>query len=589
MNIHQSRLTSLRQTMKSYGIDAYIITGTDAHQSEYIADHWNAREWATGFTGSAGQVVITQDFAGLWTDSRYFLQGDQELQDSGYSLMKQVVQYTPEYLDWVATNLPSGSKIMMDGYTVSIASHDYMKKKWGDKFTIELDDKVLPLVWENRPSLPRKTAMLLSDQYAGESAKSKIEKIRQWLEKQNCSGIMITALDDIAWMLNLRGNDVEYNPVVISYFYLAVDQLIWFVDQSQVSQSVVEHLSANDIRQEPYEKAAEFLFSLPKDSTVSLDFNQCNIRIKSSLNCKIFKATNPIILLKSQKNEIEITNIKKAMVDDGLALTKAFKWLEQNIGHTTITEHDFKVKIASFRSESQSYLMESFGAIIGYQGNGAIIHYHPSEENSANLSSLGILLCDSGGQYLTGTTDITRTIALGPASGEAKKDFTLVLKGMIALSQAVFPKGTTGAQLDILARQHLWNAGKNYSHGTGHGIGFCLNVHEGPQGFAAVTAERGRTPFLKGMILSNEPGFYLENLYGIRIENVMAVVESSMEEFMKFDTLTLFPIDYNLIQEDLLTDAENNWLKKYHQTVFEQLSPHLDDEHAKWLAAKCGI
>jgi Xaa-Pro aminopeptidase len=580
----KENLAYIRQIMAAQNIDAFVITGTDAHQSEYIAEYWNSRQWATGFTGSAGQVVITQDFAGLWTDSRYFLQGESELEGTGYQLMKQSVQFNPEYIEWIEKNLAKDAVVMLDGYTVSTNLPRTILKIFNNKFQIIFDDKVLPIAWKDRPSLPMTKCFNLEEKYTGESAKSKFEWVRQFLEKHQYDGILLSSLDDIAYLLNIRAGDVDYNPVCISYCYISLHEVIWFVDNTQLP----DILPLDNIVVKPYETASSFLEKLEESNTIAIDLSQLNVKIKSALKCKTVAITNPVVLKKSQKNPIELHNIKKAMINDGIALAKSFYWLENEINDNSVSEHRLSEVIAQYRSESTDYIGESFGAIIGYKGNGAIVHYKPDKRSSASIRNEGVLLCDSGGQYKTGTTDITRTFGLKGNNDIVKRDYTCVLKGMIALSRITFPKGTTGAQLDILARQFLWSLGLNYSHGTGHGVGFCLNVHEGPQGFAPISSERGRTPLLEGMILSNEPGYYKEGEYGIRIENLMVVQpHETYKDFFKFETLTLSPIDLILLDKTMLSQEEITFINEYHHKVFNKLSPHLDTDVRNWLEEKC--
>jgi Xaa-Pro aminopeptidase len=584
----KERIQRLREEMALQKIDAYIVTGTDPHQSEYLADHWNVRKWLSGFTGSAGQLVITLDFAGLWTDSRYFIQAERELADSGIKLVKQIIQYAPEYLQWIKDNLAKESKVVIDGSTISVHSFKDAKKNYLSHVNIVTEDSLLDKIWENRPIIPQSNSYILHEQYTGISAKEKIISLQNWLKDQKLDSIFLTALDDIAWITNLRGCDVSYNPVTIVYMYVSIEKAVLFIDHNKISLEVKDYLEVQHITTLEYQNVFDFLEKIHSSEKIGIDVYQCNQTIADSLKDSYISIANPVPNWKGKKNEIEIKNTKKAMISDGIALTKAFYWLEETLTDRKISEVEFGKILTQYRAEATDYLQDSFGSIVGYNGNGAIIHYSAEEQTCSHIQPEGVLLVDSGGQYLTGTTDITRTIGLGALSDEIKRNFTLVLKGMIGLSQLIFPEGTTGVQMDILARQHLWKNGLSYAHGTGHGVGFCLNVHEGPQGFAGLNSGRSKVPFEEGMITSNEPGYYVDGQYGIRIENlILTKKHPTFEKFLCFETLSLFPIDLNLIDQSLLIKDEVNWLNNYHLSVFELLSPYLDEKHKEWLKKKC--
>ncbi len=588
MEINQ-KLAALRNIMKRNSIDAIIVPSSDPHQSEYIADVWKDRKYISGFTGSSGVAIVTQSHAGLWTDSRYFLQAEIELIGSDFVLHKLQNQFAPEHIEWLLSNLPSNSNVAIDGEDFSKAQYDNivsLLKPHG--IAIDITHDLMSEIWTDRPSFPNSKAVEHDVTFVGQNRKQKIENLRSEIIKHSANYLLLSALDEIAWTLNLRGTDVIYNPVLISYCIVGLNEVILFVDEDKVSE--IKFILINDnVQILPYESIVSYLNKIDEKAKILVEANTINIKLYKAINGQILHIESPARISKGIKSQIEIDHYKKAMIADGVALAKAYKWLEDNIGKTTITEHSFAQKIANYRSEHQDYRGESFGAIVGYNGNGAIIHYNPSEENCSPILPHGILLVDCGGQYLGGTTDITRTIALSEPSVEAKKHNTLVLKGHLALSQVVFPKGSTGSTLDILARQFLWDNGLNYLHGTGHGVGYFLNVHEGPHGFAAPSTERGRTPLQEGMIITNEPGFYLTDQYGIRIENIMVVKPHTFENFLEFESITLYPYDLKLVDEKALTPKEKVWINKYHNHVYEAISPFLDSATAEWFRYKCKL
>ncbi|HMP29537.1 MAG TPA: aminopeptidase P family protein, partial [Saprospiraceae bacterium] len=567
MKIIKERLQKLREEMASQNIDCYVVTGTDPHQSEYVAEHWNVRGWLSGFTGSAGQLVITLDFAALWTDSRYFLQAAEELEDTGIILMKQKVQYAPEHLQWIKDNMPQGSRVMIDGLTMSAYSFQEASNTYLNGMNIITQDTLLNTVWRDRSTLPTSTVYILSEKYVGVSSHQKIQDIRQWLKEHKLDGLLLTALDDIAWVTNLRGSDVMYNPVNMAYLYISIDRVALFVDRKKIVKDVMSYLNELTVEIADYHAIFEYFQKVCPADLVGIDSYQTNHTLASAINTPV-SISNPVTLSKGKKNDTEVLNIKCAMVSDGIALTKAFYWLEEQLTKRSVSEYEFGTILTQYRKEDPEYLQDSFGAIVGYNSNGAIIHYSAQKDKSAEIKPEGVLLVDSGGQYLTGTTDITRTVAVGAVKDPIKESFTLVLKGLISLTEVTFPMGTTGVQMDILARQHLWHYGKSYSHGTGHGVGFCLNVHEGPQGFGGLNSSKSKVAFEEGMVTSNEPGYYVDGQYGIRIENLILTQKHSVHEnYLCFETLTLFPIDTSLIDTSLLTEQEVNWINSYHQAV----------------------
>ena len=587
------RLGRLRQAMQDEGLDAYLIPSNDPHQSEYVAEHWKARQWISGFLGSAGTVVVTTDDAGLWTDSRYFLQAEQELKGSGIVLQKQQVPHAPEHLDWLANKLAPGSRIGLDGRLFTIGQIRSFERLFSPK-NIQLltEADLVRSIWTDRVPLPSVPVFELPASYAGQTRTEKFHAVRAQMEQQGLKQYLLTALDDIAWVFNLRGADVECNPVFYAYALLEKDKAHLFVAAEKVPEPLKKALMADGVELHPYQAIESFLESLPNGSPIGYDQYQTQYQFWRSIKHLDCRENVAIIrLLKAIKNPVEVKHLREAMRRDGVALLRLYRWLDEVLQTRTVTEVEVAHKLDGFRREQGDYHGESFAAIVGYQSNGAIVHYHPEPDHCAEIRNEGILLLDSGGQYTYGTTDITRTTVFGTPTAGQKTAYTLVLKGNIALSTAVFPVGTTGVQLDTLARLPLWQHQMNYGHGTGHGVGFFLNVHEPPQGFVASAANsRGITPLEPGMLTSNEPGYYKTGEYGIRIENLILCVEAGQTDsgrFLKFDTLTLFPIDTNLIDYPLLTRQEVDWLNAYHREVFETLAPGLNQEELDWLKEKC--
>lgn len=581
------RVNALRSLMEEKEIQAYIITSSDPHMSEYVPEYWTSRQWISGFTGSAGTVVITKDKAGLWTDSRYFLQAEKQLEGSGIELFKMGVPGVPDQYQWLLSELDIESNIGFDGTCFSVAQTNELKNSLADiSIHISEEEDLINEIWTDRPSLPKHKIFEHPTEFAGKSRKEKISIIREEMQKFDAKHHFVGSLDDIAWIFNIRGKDVDFNPVAISYALINEDSSTLYLDQSKLDAEFAQELKKDGISTADYKRICFDLEELPSSENVLLDPNRSNLRIYRSITANIIERENPSQLLKSQKNEVEIKGMKAAMVQDGLALTHFFCWLEENLGKTVITEFTLMDKLREFRSQQKHFMGESFGSIVGYKAHGASPHYSTTAETDCEIKAEGILLIDSGGQYMNGTTDITRTTALGELSEEEKTDFTLVLKGMIQMSLAVFPKGTRGCNIDILARQALWQYGKNYGHGTGHGVGCFLNVHEGPQ---SIRQELKEQAILPGMISSNEPGFYKEGAYGIRHENLILCkkkIDTEYGEFLDFDTLTLFPFDTKALDISLLSELETNWLNHYHQKVYDSLSPQLDDKHKAWLKSK---
>ena len=586
------RIKALRAQMKKFKIDAYIIPSSDPHQSEYVADHWKSREWMSGFTGSAGTVVVTQKHAGLWTDSRYFIQAEEQLKGSEMELHKLNIPHTPEHREWLKLNLSKGAKIGLDGKLFSVGKIRKLAQYfYGKKIDLNTELDLIEIIWKNRPPLPMTRIIEHKLKYAGVNRVGKLKAAREKME--GATHYLVSTLDDIAWLFNLRGSDVECNPVFYAYAVLGKDKAWLFLENEKISEGLKRKLNNNGVIIKPYSSLEDFLNKLPKRAKILIDQASTSNHIFNAINKDHIKdGKNIIAPLKAIKNKTEINHFKNVMVKDGVALVKLFRWLENVLETKSVTEYEVAEKLIEYRRAQGGYFGESFHAIVGYKGNGAIVHYRPEKDNSAKIKKHGMLLLDSGGQYEDGTTDITRTISFSRPTKEQKKDFTLVLKGHISLNLAKFPEGTTGVQLDTLARMHMWQHHANYGHGTGHGIGFFLNVHEPPQGFSPVpNTPRANVTFKPGMLTSNEPGIYKVGKYGIRTENLILCVESGESDFGKyfrFENITLFPIDLKLVEQKMLTSEEKNWLNNYHKEVYKKLSPRLDRAEKIWLKSKCG-
>ncbi|OLS03287.1 aminopeptidase P family protein [Tissierella creatinophila] len=574
--------------MKEKEIDAYIVPTKDPHGSEYVAEYYKGRSFISGFTGSAGNVVITSDRALLWTDGRYFIQAENELKGSEYNLMKMGEKDVPSFTRWLKDNLKDRAKLGFDGKLFSQAEVEILKKLLKEK-DIELIDEfdLVGEVWKNRPELPSGKAYSLDKKYAGFTPKEKIEQVRNSMKEKDADIFLISSLDDIAWVFNLRGSDIAYNPVVISYAAITKDRALLFVDKEKIEEKVESFLNENKIEIKEYEEISNFIESL-KDENVLLDKNRINRWLYKSLNetVKVIDDIDITTKLKANKNEIELENQRNAYVKDGVALVKFLHWIDSTIGKEEIDEISAAEKLEDFRREQDLFVEPSFNTISAYAANAAMAHYSATRDSFSVLEAKGLYLVDSGGQYLDGTTDITRTVSLGEITDEEKKDFTLTLKGHINLTDMKFLEGTNGYQLDAICRYPLWKEGFDYKHGTGHGVGFFLNVHEGPHRIANVPND---VVLEEGMVVSIEPGVYRASKHGIRIENIVAVkkdIKTEFGQFMSFETLSFVPIDLNCIDEKLLTESEKGWLNSYHSEVYEKLSPYLDGKVLEWLKEK---
>lgn len=585
---YSNRIASLREYMAENNIAVAIIPQSDPHQSEYIADHWQVRRWLSGFTGSAGTLVVTNSEALLWTDSRYFIQATDQLNGTGIKLMKDGLIETPSITQYIIDNISEGATIGIDGMVYSANEAESMKATFA-AHGINIDDTFnpIPSLWTDRPTLPECKIIIHEEKYAGESAKSKIKKVLSQVSSQGAESIFVSALDEIAWVLNIRSRDVKCNPVATSFLYISSKGSTLFINEAKLSNETKQYLADCNVATAPYESIKDFLTNLPESKKVLIDVPHTATAILPMVGSRIVKGQSPIIILKSIKNETQIEGTRKAMIRDGVALVKLFMDVEKQLANgENISEIGVGNLAAKYRSEGELYFDESFDPIAGFSAHGAIVHYSATKDSDVKLSPDNMFLLDSGGQYFDGTTDITRTVSLGNTTDQQKRDFTLVMKGHIAVGSMIFPAGTRGAQLDALARQFLWKDGLSYLHGTGHGVGHFLNVHEGPQN---IRLNENPATLMPGMITSNEPGVYREGEYGIRCENLVLTVPAFSTEFgdfYKFETLTLFPFDLNLFDTTIMSDEEIAWINNYHTMVRERLTPYLNAEQAAWLADK---
>ena len=582
-------LEALREAMRKVNVGAVIIPGTDPHQSEYVNPHWKVRDWVTGFTGSNGTAVVTMNAAGLWTDSRYFLQAADQLQDSGIDLHKEDIPGEATVTEWLAEQMEENEILAVDGRLFSIVKANQLEEFCGaNGFRFATDFAPADTIWTDRPARPMTKAFVHDVKYAGEEVASKIERVLSAVEAMGADAIFIPALDEIAWTLNVRGADVECNPLVVSYLYLSRDEKVLFVDAEKIDAEVAAHLNSVGVELKPYDDVQKWLNKeVSMGTTVLLDPNKVSDTLARALECYKVYGASPVAPLKAIKNEVQIEGTRKAMERDGAALVRLWQWIEKMAPTGTINEMDVAEKAIECRSVSDMYRGESFGMIAGYKGHGAIVHYAASPESASTLNADGWWLVDCGGQYLDGTTDITRTMSLGNPTASEKHDYTLVLKGHLAIGRAIFPVGTRGSQLDALARIYQWQEMMTYLHGTGHGVGHFLGVHEGPQN---IRLNENPTTLKPGMITSNEPGLYKAGQYGIRTENLVLTVPAGHSEefgdFLKFETLTLFPYDKNLIDLTMLSAEEVAQVNAYHAEVRSRLTPYLNEEEQAWLNAR---
>lgn len=584
-------LELLRVKMKETGVDACLIPTSDFHGSEYVGDYFKCREYISGFTGSAGTLVVTLDEAGLWTDGRYFLQAAKQLSGSGITLMRERQPGVPSIEEYLKTTLKKGETLGFDGRCIMAEYADTLITQLNALGVAVRTDIDLPgAVWEKRPPLSAQAVWPLPVEYAGESSESKIKRVREFLSEKKAQYLLLTSLEDIAWLLNMRGNDVESTPVILSYLLLGQQEIIWYVQEECLSEKIKILLEMQGIKNAPYAQIYEDVKKLPEEASVYYDKTAVNTALVSALPDKVKKieGVNPTLLFKAKKNPVEVENERKAHIKDGVAVTKFIYWLKKNVGKQKVTECAAAAKLEEFRMAQENYIEPSFAPIIAYKEHGAIVHYSATKESDAEIQPESFVLADTGGHYLEGTTDITRTIALGTLTQEEKEMYTTVLKGHIQLETACFLQGCSGQSLDILARTPLWEKGFDYNHGTGHGVGYLLSVHEGPNSFRYRPSVNGRNDCIleEGMIISDEPGIYLEGKFGIRLENMIVCqkdVENEYGSFLCFDSLTLVPFDLSAIILEELSTKERRWLEQYHKKVFETISPYLTEEETEWL------
>ena len=588
MNINQ-RLEDLREVMRREHLAAFIFPSTDPHQGEYVPDHWKGREFISGFNGSAGTAVVTLTSAALWTDSRYFLAAADQLKDTEFQLMKQKVEGTPTIAEWIGKECGAGVEVGIDGMVNSTNSVRELiadlRKQGGITLRTNLDP--LAQIWQDRPLIPVNPVEEYPLTYAGEAASVKIARIRQALRKLHADGMLMASLDDIAWTLNLRGTDVHCSPLFVSYLLISSTAVTLYINKEKLTPEVVAYLRGEGIGVDAYENVQKGLKDY-FEYNILLDPDEVNYTLFNTVTREVIEAESPVKRMKTIKNDTEIAGFKQAMLKDGIAMVKFLYWLDKQLSEgETLTEISVSDELASLRAEQTLFRGLSFDTIAGYEAHGAIVHYESTPETDIPLRPEGLLLLDSGAQYLDGTTDLTRTIALGPVTEEQRKVYTLVLKGHIQLELCKFPSGTSGTQIDVLARKDMWRVGMNYLHGTGHGVGSYLNVHEGPH---QIRMEWKPAPLVAGMTVTDEPGIYLAGKFGVRIENTLLVTyynETEFGKFLKFEPLTLCPIDKKPIIKEMMLPEEIEWLNQYHRRVFEQLSPRLDDNEMEWLQEAC--
>ncbi|MDE6010495.1 MAG: aminopeptidase P family protein [Muribaculaceae bacterium] len=585
-------LANLREAMKNHGVDVCIITGTDPHQSEIPPHHWRGREWLTGFestNGTNGTAVITADDALVWTDSRYFLQAEDQLAGTGFRMMKEDGPEAVDLVDWVTEHTNKGQTVGIDGMTFSISFAQRLQQELNDNgINLNTDFPQFDYIYPDRPERPKNKLFVHDETIVGETVDSKVSRILEATKSELANAILLSALDDIAWATNVRtSGDITYSPIFVSYLYLdETGRRVLFVDAEKITPAVQKHLDKYHIEVQPYDDVLKFVAALPKTTRLLIDPEKTSRGLYDHLGCTPVFGGSAVAKLKSIKNATMLRNLATAMEKDGVALTKFFMMIEKEYPTGKLTEVELGKRLRALRLADDSCVDESFAAIVGWNGHGAIVHYEATPETDVPITGQGLLLVDSGGQYTFGTTDITRTIALGGATPDQRHDFTLVMKGHIALAQAIFPEGTRGAQLDVLARKFLWAEGKAYYHGTGHGVGFFINCHEGPQN---IRLNENPTALQPGMITSNEPGLYLTDRYGIRCENLIVTEpwkETEFGKFYHFEVMTLFPFDLALFETEIMTDDEIKWVNDYHANVRARLTPLLTPEEAAWMAEK---
>ena len=586
MSIIKERIVKLRKLMKEKGIDVYIVPSSDYHQSEYVGDYFKTREFITGFTGSAGVAVITENEAGLWTDGRYFIQAENQLEGSGITLFKMGEENVPTHVEYINKKLNDTQCLGFDGKVLSVKNIFDIKIGF-EKKEIKIEDKydLIGKLWENRPNLPCTDVFILDEKYTGETFESKVKRVRKKMLDLNADKHILTTLDDIAWLFNMRGRDIKNNPVSLSYVIISEEEIMLYIDKNKINEEVKKYFVDKNIKLKDYFAIYDDVKNISKKDRVLLDSNKTNYFIYNSIpkEVEIVDKANPSTLMKACKNEIELKNLKNAHIKDGVAVTKFMYWLKKNVGSQEMSEMSVAEKLESFRKEWSDYIEPSFNTISAYETNAAMMHYSANKDSNAILAPKNLLLVDSGGQYIDGTTDVTRTFVLGECKNEIKEHFTLVLKGMLSLSMVKFMYGITGTNLDILARKPIWSKGIDYKCGTGHGVGFLLNVHEGPH---SIRWQYNSQVLEAGMTVTNEPGVYIQGSHGIRLENELIVKKAEKTDFgqfMTFETMTYVPLDLDGILPELLNEEEKEFFNNYHEIVFEKISSFLNEEEKEWL------
>jgi Xaa-Pro aminopeptidase len=587
----KSRISKLRELMNQNGMDAYVVPSADNHQSEYVGEFFKARAFVTGFTGSAGTAVITKDEAGLWTDGRYFLQAEKQLEGSGIKLFKMGNPGVPTVNEFIEEKMPQNGTLGFDGRLMAMGEgNEFVKQLEYKNVGIEYSHDLVDKVWENRPEIAKEPVFLLDEKYSGESRASKLKRVREVMRENKASHHVITSLDDIAWLLNVRGSDVLYSPLVLCYAVVGLESVELFIDQSRLNNEVKSSLDKDRVTLRPYNDIYEYVKSFNSEDVVMIDPDRVNYALYKNIptSTKKVERENPTTLFKAIKNDIELANIEKAHIKDGVAITKFMYWLKQNVGKNTVTEISASDKLRSFREEQEGYLWESFAPICAFKDHAAMMHYSATPKSDVELTKGHLFLTDTGGNYYEGTTDITRTFALGEISREVKKHYTIVAKSMMSLARAKFLYGCRGYNLDVLAREPIWNLNIDYKCGTGHGVGYLLNIHEGPSGFRwQVVPSKHETHILEaGMVITDEPGIYIDGSHGIRIENELILrkgVENEFGQFMHFEPVTYAPIDLDAIDPSELNEDDRAYLNSYHETVYNKLSEHLTQEEREWL------
>lgn len=589
MTIVAERIAKLRALMAEKGIDAYVVPTADFHQSEYVGEHFKARKFITGFSGSYGTAVITKDDGGLWTDGRYFFQATNELEGSGIRLMKMFVGDTPSITEYLCDNVPEGGTVGFDGRVLSMGEgQEYEDALTAKNIQIDYSEDLIDAIWEDRPSLSKKPAFFLEEKYSGESTASKLARVRKKMEENGADTHIIASLDDVCWLLNVRGDDIDFFPLLLSYAIVTMDAVELYVDDSKLDDRIHEELKKNNVNIHPYNNIYEDIKNISTDSVALIDPMKMNYALYKNIPCKIVEAANPTILMKAMKNDVELKNIKNAHIKDGVAITKFMYWVKTRYDKEPITELSSAAKLTELRAEQEGYIRDSFEPLCAFDDHAAMMHYSPCEESDVQLKSGAFFLNDTGGGYYEGSTDITRTFILGSVDQQMKKYFTAVVRAMMRLSRAKFLYGCYGYNLDVLARGPIWDLDLDYQCGTGHGVGYLGNIHEAPTGFRwyVVPSKNEHHQLEEGMVITDEPGIYEDGKFGIRIENEFVVKKGNKNkygQFMHFETITFAPIDLDGIDPDEMSRDEKEWLNNYHKEVYEKIGPHLKDEEREWL------